>query len=110
MAYTNYVLAMTSVCDTKEGFSRLLDALVEIDNTCILNQLDKSYSVLTSVPQRVFTSSQKSRYKSKIIDFTSSNNKVSMEYVWAYPPGIPLLVPGEIILILLRLRINAVLP
>ena len=97
MAYTNYVLAMTSVCDTKEGFSRLLDALVEIDNTCILNQLDKSYSVLTSVPQRVFTSSQKSRYKSKIIDFTSSNNKVSMEYVWAYPPGIPLLVPGEII-------------
>ncbi len=97
MAYTNYVLAMTSVCDTKEGFLRLLEALVEIDKTCTVSQLDMSYSVLASIPKRVFTSSEKSKFKSKIIDFKSSNNRVSMEYVWAYPPGIPLIVPGEVI-------------
>ncbi len=97
MAYTNYVLAMTSVCDTKEGFSRLIDALIEIDNTCTNNQLDKSYSVLTSIPKRIFTSSEKSKFSSEIVDFKNSKNRASMEYVWAYPPGIPLIVPGEMI-------------
>jgi arginine/lysine/ornithine decarboxylase len=28
----NYVIAMTSICDTTEGFIRLADALCEIDN------------------------------------------------------------------------------
>lgn len=97
MAYSNYVIAMTSACDTKDGFSRLINALIEIDNNCSNNQLDKCYSVLTSIPKRVFASSKKSKYHSNIIDFINSKNRVSMEYVWAYPPGIPLIVPGEII-------------
>ena len=97
MAYTNYVLAMTSVCDTKEGFARLFNSLVEIDKTCKNEGIDSSYSVLTSIPKRRFKSSDKSKFKSKIIDFKNSKNKASMEYVWAYPPGIPLIVPGEVI-------------
>lgn len=31
------------------------------------------------------------------IPFSDSVNKISAEYVWAYPPGIPLIVPGEVI-------------
>ena len=26
-----------------------------------------------------------------------TQGRTSLEYVWAYPPGVPLLVPGEII-------------
>jgi arginine/lysine/ornithine decarboxylase len=29
------------------------------------------------------------------VDFQIAENKISLEYIWAYPPGIPLLVPGE---------------
>ena len=36
MKSTSYALAMTSICDTKEGFDRLLIALVNIDK-----ELDK---------------------------------------------------------------------
>ena len=31
MAYTNYVIAMTSICDKKKNFRKLAKALLEID-------------------------------------------------------------------------------
>ena len=35
MAAKDYVIAMTSVCDSDEGFGRLKKALLEIDSTLI---------------------------------------------------------------------------
>ena len=32
---------------------------------------------------------------SELIDIKDSMGKIAAEYVWAYPPGIPLLVPGQ---------------
>lgn len=43
MASLEYVIAMTSVCDTVDGFNRLADALMEIDSLCNKN---KSRSLL----------------------------------------------------------------
>ena len=97
MCYTNYVLAMTSICDSEEGLCRLSNALIEIDNICSIDKPLNSFNVLTSIPERMFISSKKSKYKSDIISFNDSKGRISLEYVWAYPPGIPLLVPGEII-------------
>lgn len=97
MAYTSYVIAMTSVCDTEEGFSKLANALFEIDKTCINNQSDSRFSVLTTIPKRCFISSDKSQYRSEIVRLDKSKERIALEYIWAYPPGIPILVPGEII-------------
>ena len=97
MCYTNYVLAMTSICDTNEGFSRLYEALKEIDNKCVFNKTSNNFNILKLLPKSLFLSSDKSKYKSEIISFNDAINRVSLEYIWAYPPGIPLLVPGEII-------------
>ncbi|MFR2716171.1 MAG: hypothetical protein ACLTA5_01805 [Anaerococcus obesiensis] len=32
-----------------------------------------------------------------MIDLDKSQGKISASYIYAYPPGIPLLIPGEII-------------
>lgn len=97
MSYTDYVIAMTSVCDTDEGFSRLKNALFEIDN--LLNKKQKSHfnNYFSEVPERSFNSFQKNNYKPEKIMFKNAQGRVSLEYIWAYPPGIPLIVPGEVI-------------
>lgn len=98
MAYADYVLAMTSVCDTKEGFDRLNNALKAIDSEC--NPSENSNNIFIAnkhKPKSSFTPSQKFKYKPKEFYFINSNGRVSLEYVWAYPPGIPIIVPGEVI-------------
>lgn len=98
MAYSNYVIAMTSVCDSKEGFNRLIDALLAIDKICNVSyDNNKNFGVIKSVPEKVFNPSKKLDYSSERILLNSASNRVSLEYIWAYPPGVPIIAPGEII-------------
>lgn len=97
MAYTDYVIAMTSVCDTKDGFDRLYDALFEIDS--MINSTDISYKGDYSeiLPQKSMRSIDVISKKEISASFINSIGKITSEYVWAYPPGIPIIIPGEII-------------
>ncbi len=95
MSYTNYIIAMTSVCDSSEGFQRLIDALSEIDNKLSSNDHNFKYNYISSIPEKIFKSSEKTLYNSKKVLLSNSENCVSLEYIWAYPPGIPIVVPGE---------------
>lgn len=97
MAYTDYAVAMTSVCDTDEGFNRLKNALSEIDRS--LNKSEKANlnNNFSEIPKRRFNSYRKNSFNAEKIKFINAQGRVSLEYVWAYPPGIPLIVPGEII-------------
>ena len=97
MAYTDYAVAMTSVCDTDEGFNRLKNALSEIDRS--LNKSEKANlnNNFSEIPKRRFNSYRKNSFNAEKIKFINAQGRVSLEYIWAYPPGIPLIVPGEII-------------
>ena len=97
MAYTDYVIAMTSVCDTEEGFSRLKKALFEIDNSLTKKEKTNDEYNFSEIPERSFNSFQKNNYNSEKILLKKAQGRVSLEYIWAYPPGIPLIVPGEVI-------------
>ncbi|MGN0490667.1 aminotransferase class I/II-fold pyridoxal phosphate-dependent enzyme [Ruminococcus sp.] len=109
MSYTDYVIAMTSVCDTDEGFGRLKNALFEIDNSLI--KIEKNYDDynFSEIPERNFNSFQKNSFNSEKIMFKNAQGRVSLEYIWAYPPGIPLIVPGEVITDKLINQINILL-
>lgn len=97
MAYNNYVIAMTSVCDTDESFIRLENALIEIDNSiCFCEQTTIKYN-FSGIPKRKFLSTDKNKFNAEKVLFEKSEGRVSLEYVWAYPPGIPIIVPGELI-------------
>lgn len=96
MAYTDYVLAMTSVCDTSEGFDRLANALCEIDKT-LFKACTKNTFANISLQKKMFEPSNRFDYPSALSPLSGCENKISLEYVFAYPPGIPLIVPGEVI-------------
>lgn len=118
MDSAEYVLAMTSIMDTEEGFGRLVQALEEIDE-----KLEKAFAKerkeLTSDRQK--SDGQKSddrehlvasmyrpkkaemqiaqaeRLSSKEVSFDEAVGKISAEYIYLYPPGIPVIVPGEVL-------------
>lgn len=96
MALGDYALAMTSVCDTDEGFDRLINALVAIDSGC--THADHPTAITASpLPQRRFTISEALNADGEMCDIDQAEGKVSCEYVRAYPPGVPIIVPGEVI-------------
>ena len=91
MAYPFYAVAMTSVCDRAEGFTRLAEALKEID--CSLT--DKSQKIrFKSMPEQQ-ESCMSLREALKLTDKDAEKRGVSNKYIYAYPPGIPIIVPGE---------------
>ena len=87
---------MTSVCDTDEGFDRLINALKEIDGKCraAKHPTDHSSPIL---PQKRFTISEALSKDGETLPIDRAEGEVSREYIRVYPPGVPLIVPGEVI-------------
>jgi arginine/lysine/ornithine decarboxylase len=94
MAMGDYALAMTSICDTDEGFERLAGALTEIDMKVNFTEKSGLKPVMES-PVVVMNAYQAEHSPARFIPFGESAGAVSAEYVYAYPPGVPILVPGE---------------
>ncbi len=97
MAYTDYIIAMTSVCDNRFGFDRLYSALSEIDKSVKIKSSPGKHRAYMALPKKAFKACQKHMYSNEFVDIKSAENRTSAEYLWAYPPGIPIIVPGEII-------------
>lgn len=102
MEAADYVLAMTSLCDTEKGWQRLAAALAEIDQT--LQQRDEALQETKRiVPPFAAGGSgkrRKSLYKAlndpcRSVRLEDSIGETSAEYAFVYPPGVPFLVPGE---------------
>lgn len=112
MAAPDYVIAMTSLMDTEEGLKRLAEALVEIDEdlceeilqTVFHEQLGsdgaknlEKESQLAKMPKAVpvMRLGEAVELKGQRITLKDSLHMVSQEFVYLYPPGIPILAPGE---------------
>ncbi|MBO4336622.1 MAG: aminotransferase class I/II-fold pyridoxal phosphate-dependent enzyme [Lachnospiraceae bacterium] len=97
MARPFHVLAMTSVMDTDEGFERLEKALFEIDeklgNTGWEDK-NREDRLKGAAPMTIRAAVNADSEKLSLED---APGRISAEFVYAYPPGVPLLVPGEII-------------
>ena len=103
MAGFSYVICMTSVMDSAEAFAGLIQALEEID---IRNS---GKTVDTIIRHFISSDMQKEQTQDMGIAEAFAAGRVWMplhrcegctagEYVYAYPPGSPILVPGERIL------------
>lgn len=93
-----YVLAMTALGDTKEGFERLKRALFEIDQSLSDEKQEDHLPVELPKLPLVCTNEEIERKKcgnEKLVLWEASIGEISTEYAYVYPPGIPLIVPGE---------------
>ncbi len=112
MCGADYVTAITTLEDTKEGLERLCRALLEIDTRVgssmriaeedhtrtldqkrrkyILGEISSSEECRCSISQAM----DGERHKMRIQE---AMGNVSAEFVYLYPPGIPIVVPGEVL-------------
>ena len=95
MAASDYIIAMTSLADSDTGFARLARALCEIDARIEAGPLTS----IRAFPQlhTVYAPCQAADIPQLSVPTEQADGWVAAEYVWAYPPGIPLVVPGEMI-------------
>ncbi len=103
MCGIDYVVAMTSIGDTEAGFTRLVNAILEIDNKIEQdNKSNKRVQRGSSVEDdfevivRIHNISDE-RQKNIQDNHRYITEQVSEWFYYVYPPGIPLVVPGEII-------------
>lgn len=94
MSEKSYFIAMTSYLDTKEGFQRLDDALCRIDKRMEPKEKQEIYIEPVSCEQ-VLIPHIAVNQKKKWIDFDRAEGQIAGDYVYLYPPGSPILVPGE---------------
>ncbi|MFI3201366.1 MAG: aminotransferase class I/II-fold pyridoxal phosphate-dependent enzyme, partial [Eubacteriales bacterium] len=104
----SYVLGILTGYDTQEGIHRLVEALYQIDKQIQSNnrqvqqwnkgerRQEQSYLLTTPVPIKM-TSYETSLYDKQIVPIREASGGISGEYIYCYPPGIPILVPGEVI-------------
>lgn len=93
MAMPLYAVGMTSIADSDEGFERLISALLEIDGT-----LDtRKEPCLLYPPKHILAEDNFAEVALETIPLDKSIGKVSAEFVWAYPPGSPIVAPNEVI-------------
>lgn len=96
MESTNFVLAMTTIGDDLEKIDELYLALKEIDAE-METASGKTFKVKTLRNKGIMTSYEAGVYKKESVLLEEAIGRVSGEYISLYPPGIPLLVPGEVI-------------
>lgn len=97
MAATDYVLAMTSVMDTEDGFERLICALQEMDLQMWEKEAVCGGSPMPGKAEALCSIREGLTKASEPVEFEKSVGKISGEFIYLYPPGIPVIVPGEVI-------------
>ena len=97
MSAGNYCLAMTTLADTLEGIQRLKEALIEQDQENVSVAQNKLVSVPYTCPKTsaICTLAEAEEKPWEKIEAKASQGRVSAEMVYIYPPGIPILCPGE---------------
>ena len=102
METEHYVLALAAVGDSGEGFERLCQAIEEIDQEEAQKKKEKRETEEPKAGRTAYTSlsqfmsiTEAMESKSEIRKLEESVGRISAEFGYLYPPGIPLIVPGE---------------
>ena len=102
METEHYVLALAAVGDSEEGFERLCQAIEEIDQEEAQKTKEKRETEEPKAGRTAYTSlsqfmsiTEAMESESEIRKLEESVGRISAEFGYLYPPGIPLIVPGE---------------
>ena len=98
MSGLHHAIAMTSPADTKEGFDRLLDGLRAIDAACDGRCAKGAVlSVVPNAPQLALNPREASLCETEEVPLAEARGRVAASFLIPYPPGIPLVAPGEVV-------------
>ena len=106
MAGEKYALAIITGWDTDEGINRLITAICEIDNKIShdaneeskiqnANEVLDSECEIINLPERGMSVSEAWDAEKEELQIDCAEGHISGEFINLYPPGIPIIVPGE---------------
>ena len=95
MSTVDTVLCMTGMGDTFEDMRRLAAALNEIDST--VSDAVTAAPISLPIPTQQFPIYAAVKKETEFVSLDDAANCIAGDFLWAYPPGIPLAVPGEVI-------------
>lgn len=105
MASLDYVIAMTSVGDKLEYYHKFLQALTEIDNELAQKQDSKysediddcicksKYNIIPAIIKEIPYKALNAKFELRCL--SSSIGRISSSSICIYPPGTPVVYPGE---------------
>lgn len=107
MCGPDYVTAITTLMDTEEGLQRLCRAFKEIDSELVKNGICPEAGLWQEnhgdgrnafqESESKFTIAQAMNGKGHKVFLEESVGQISKEFVYLYPPGIPIVAPGEVL-------------
>lgn len=96
MASLRYAVAMTGAGDTHDTLREFLNALTAVDRSLSARPATEPMLLpLLLCPARILQPGTALRAPFESVSVRKAVGRVSASYVWAYPPGVPMLVPGE---------------
>jgi len=93
MALDGYAVAMTGLATMEADLSRLLEGLTRLDQGATLAPHQVPVS-LPPMPEQVTPAGRALLLPGAQVPLSDSVGRVSRTYLWAYPPGIPIVTPG----------------
>lgn len=97
MAAPGYVVAMSGMGDTVETLDRFSSALLDIDSREELFSESVIKCPEFVMPERCMPVGAAVNAEYEVVCADDAVGRVSAEYITAYPPGIPAVVPGEVL-------------
>jgi len=98
LAETKLVLCVLSVGTTQSHLNRLYDALVDVSNTYGHQDLKvETFKPKGSFPEAYVRPRSAYHAPTRNVKYEEAVGEIAAESVMIYPPGIPILIPGEII-------------
>lgn len=105
MCCADHIVAITSLGDRTEGFRRLAEALLETDRQLKEKEEDADLESslewsgrVTSKPEVEMTIFEGICAEKEQVSIEDSVGRIAGEFIYIYPPGIPIVAPGEMLL------------
>lgn len=95
MCGADYIVAITTFMDTQEGLQRLKRSLLEIDSRLYKTESQAGTRAYCREADICMTISEAEEAEKERILISRCAGRISAEFVYLYPPGIPVAAPGE---------------
>lgn len=99
LAEPNVIMAIVSFGDNEKSIDKLLDALRDISKRYYEAEIKKQVKPLPNLKNPKLLLSPRDAYyhDKKLVHISETEGLISGESIMIYPPGIPLVIPGEMI-------------
>ncbi len=92
----NHLIAMAGQGTNGEDMKKFCRALADIDSRINVGE-NVSKTILKTLPMTVMSPREAVMKNCNTVPCKEAVGRISASYLWLYPPGIPFLVPGEMI-------------